>query len=221
MDATRLTATNKPLRTYAGLVGQSGARILTLNGRAEHVGQRTKQPSGAFVTINSDGSWIYEPPSAIADLGSDQQAVDCFQCEVSTDGTVSVETISIVLRNPNSNAQPMIESQRTDNPLEKSSTTPVRILAKGTTHAETIIDLRIVSGHGPNDTPAVLILEQATGGTATVVEETGCLSFRPNGGFTGMAEVRCLLEKQNRSATFVVVHIHVQPPVQIHSSAQR
>ncbi len=209
---------NNKSRAYAGLLGESGCRVLALNGRTADVGQRTEQPSGAFVTINTDGSWIYEPPTAITELASDQKAIDGFRCDVDTDGRITQETISIVLRNPAASGRMMTESQRPENPLETSATDPVRLLVKASTYAESRIDLRIVSGHTEEETPAVLVLEQPTGGTAVVSEATGCVIFSPTGGFAGIAEIRCLVESRNRSATFVIIHVDVRPPIQIHTS---
>lgn len=217
-DLHQLTAATAALvseRTYAGLIGLPGCRVVSVNGSTGQVGFRTEQLSGAFVTIKHDGAWLYEPPAAALQLESGQQAIDCFHCETETDGRTQRHTICVSL-NSSGSASPILDVQRLENPFEQSSTAPVRIFVKALSLIETEIDLRVASGHSADESPAVLILAQSPDGNARVCENSGHVVFKPNGGFLGATELRCLVENRNRSATFVVVHLDVQSAAQIH-----
>lgn len=214
-QSTAVFAKQSHERTYAGLLGLPGCRVVSLNRAPAQVGKRTEQPSGAFVTIKPDGAWLYEPPAAAQQLKPGQSAIDCFDCEIETDGRTERHTITVSL-NSSGSAEPLFEVQRLQNSFEESSTAPVRILVKALSHTDTEVDLRIASGHTAEELPAVLILEQSPHGQAVVSEETGRVTFVPNAGFQGSTELRCLVENRHRTATFVVIHVDVQPLAQIH-----
>ena len=211
------SAAGSAARSYFGLVGLQGSQVIRLNGSANAVGKKFRLPSGAFVTVKTEGAWVYEPPKALTSMPAGQRALDCFVCEVHTDGETARETVTVALENRAARVQ-LVDGDRQPAAGDDSSTAPFRMLIAASTQCETTIDLRPISGLEPDSKPAVLVLEQPLHGNASVTG-TGEIVFRPEGDFTGLTKLRCLTENKNRSATFVVVHIDVQPPVRFHSSS--
>ncbi len=59
--------------------------VVAVNGVDANVGQRIALPSGAFVTLNADGSFVYEPNGAFESLADFQNGTDSFTYAIADD----------------------------------------------------------------------------------------------------------------------------------------
>jgi len=80
----------------------SGMRVSAVNGSAANVGSTIQLASGAWLTVNPDGSFVYDPHGAFNYVVGAQPATDAFTYTVTdSQGAQSTATVTIYIYDPN------------------------------------------------------------------------------------------------------------------------
>lgn len=205
----------KPRRSYAGVVGLPGTRVLSVNEDSNAVGQFVSLSSGARLKVKLDGTWLYTPPAAIVNLPPQQKALDSFTVLLLTDGREVRTVISVSLLNHSEVAEPMIDVVSPDQRLKGSD--EIRVLVTANSAAKTEFNFAALLDHAPGFAPGVVVIRQPQHGRLTVLDG-GQLRFEPAGGFVGNVTARCLIEGADGSGVQVEAFIDIRPPVEFHVS---
>ena len=75
---------------------QNGLSVAMVNGQAVGVGNQITLPSGALVTLNLDGSLLYNPNGRFTSLRQGQQTVDTFNYSIN-DGFNGYSTANVTM----------------------------------------------------------------------------------------------------------------------------
>lgn len=70
--------------------------VTGVNGSADTVGQQVTLASGALITVNADGSYVYDPNGQFDDLLTGQSATDSFTYQIS-DGHGGTDTATVTI----------------------------------------------------------------------------------------------------------------------------
>lgn len=214
------TCTSHPHdRSYVGVIGPTGTRLLAVNGSPDNIGRKISLGSGAQALIKEDGTWIYEPHASMTNQADGTLVFDSVQYEICFDDNRQVGHLNIsapglkrcrLLRNEAS-----AENRRThDEPhvlliemhtFSKIGFYPTQILNESSVAAAAV------------HSDVVVILEESSHGD-TEVHDDGLVTFHPVPDFCGETTVRCLVQGQGGEAQFLDLLIRVVPAVIVEST---
>ena len=168
--------------------------ITEINGVTIVPGETMTLPSGARVTLQPDGTAVYDPNAQYEDLLEGQSAIDTFLYTIS-DGNGGTSTAETVI---------MINGQN-DAPIAGNDST--------TTFHNTPVVLDVLNNDSdPENQPlAVVLLNQPENGTA-VVNPDGSVTFTPELDFEGTVTFDYLVEDPDGATDQATVTIEVLPP---------
>jgi VCBS repeat-containing protein len=129
--------------------------VIAVNGNLDAVGVPTSLPSGALVTIQADGSYVYDPNGAFEYLGAGQSADDAFTYTVMDSpggGIGSVATVTVTVTGLND--VPVANDDFAD-ATENGSAVSIN-LTQNDTDADDDTDLTILSFSGVSDLGATV-----------------------------------------------------------------
>ena len=173
--------------------------VTEINGVSIMPGETMSLPSGARVTLNSDGTVTYDPNGQYEDLQPGQSALDTFLYTISdgNGGTSVAETVIMINgENDSPNAQ--------NDSIQTNIDTPVIVNVLG-------------NDVDPEGEPlSVILLGQPTVGTATVNPD-GTILYRPPSEFIGTVTLEYLVEDPSGAASSATVTIEIVPTFQFDS----
>jgi len=105
--------------------------VTQLNGAPAAIGVATALPSGAIVTMNADGSFVYNTNGAFESLAAGSSTTDTFTYQV-TDGNGSIETAIVTMTVDGEDDAPSIGGTDTGAVTEDSGVVGGNISASGT-----------------------------------------------------------------------------------------
>ncbi|MCA9247755.1 MAG: tandem-95 repeat protein, partial [Planctomycetales bacterium] len=174
--------------------------LVEVNGEAGDVGSEITLASGATLTINSDGSFDYDPSTAaaFADLEGTDTATDNFSYTIS-DSRGATDTANVVIRVTADNAPPIATDDSFSTDEDTSFTGASIITADNGNGVDSdpeggAISLTLVNGT-ENTFPATITTSL---GATVVVEIDGTFSYDP----TGSAMLNALAVGENAQDTF-------------------
>jgi hypothetical protein len=151
---------------FQALIGTETLSVSAVNGVPGNVGTQITLPSGALLTVNSNGTYTYDPNGQFNDLGPGQTATDSFQYTVS-DGNGGTDTATATIT---------IQGQNTAPDLDAGSTAAFEVGSVVATQVDTTIEIT-----DPDDVNMV-------GGSVAITDgfQTGdTLNFTNQNGITG------------------------------------
>ena len=168
-------------------------KIVAINGQPVVPGDVIDLPSGATVTVNIDGTVIYDTSNSFEPLETGETAIDTFEYTIAdpfgaTD--VGEAVVSIAGSTPTPHA------------LDDYAQTPV----------DTPIEVPVVDNdYLPNGDPVgIVLLNDPVGGDATATVD-GNIKFIPDAGFEGIVTIHYLVEDGTGQTTDATLTIEVVP----------
>ena len=140
--------------------------VTEVNGVAADVGTQFALASGALLTVNSDGSFDYDPNGQFESLGSGDSAIDSFDYTISDGQATDSATVTITI---NGVDDPPVAVDDATTITEDDPPTAIDVLAN-----DTDID------GGPI---AINSVTQPTGGTVTITGGASALTYQPDPNF--------------------------------------
>ena len=166
--------------------------VTAVNGSTGALGSPITLPSGAILTISTDGSYAYDPNGQFDSLAPGQSAIDAFTYTIS-DGDGGSDTATVVVTINGSNEPPVAG----DDYVTTSTDVPVVIPV-------------LNNDTGPSGDPlTVILLGQPENGSATVNPD-GTITFVPNPGFEGETTFEYLIEDGNGGSSTATVTVLVE-----------
>ncbi len=160
--------------------------VTRVNGIVTNVGNQIMLPSGALLTVNSNGTYSYNPNGQFESLAAGETANDSFTYEVS-DGNGGFDTATVNVTIDGVNDQPIAQDDITS--IDENSVLSANVL--------------VDNGNGPDadaDGSDILTISQVNGvagnvdtqitlasGALLTVNSDGTYSYDPNGQFEGLA----------------------------------
>ncbi len=159
--------------------------VTAMNGSGAAIGVPTALASGALLTLNADGSYVYNPNGQFESLAGGASTTDSFTYTItSTDGTTDTATVTLTINGVND--------------------APVGVADAGSTDEDTVLNVVAASGVLSNDTDvdagATLTVTAMNGSGAAIGVPTALASgalltlnadgsyvYNPNGQFEGLA----------------------------------
>ncbi len=155
------------------------------------MGKQVELPSGALLTLKSDGAWEYDPDGSFDSLNLGQTAIDSFTYTVS-DGDGGSDTATVTVTIEGENAPPVAGDDFAKTPMGEPVTVPV-----------------LENDTDPNgDSLAVIVLSVDQGGKAEVNPD-GTITFTPDNDFVGTATVTYLVEDPSGESDQATLQIEV------------
>jgi VCBS repeat-containing protein len=151
--------------------------VVAVNGLDANVGQRIALPSGAFVTLNADGSFVYEPDGAFESLADFQNGTDSFTYAIADDEGLR-DTATVFLTIDGQNDAPVAG----DDSFTSSDDSPIsgNVLANDS-DVDAQNTLTVVELNG-SDAEIGLQVTLASGALLTLNAD-GTFDYDPNGAF--------------------------------------
>ena len=156
--------------------------VSKVQGSAANVGSATTLTSGAKVTVNSDGSYTYNPNGKFEALDDGESTTDSFTY-VANDGTVdsNTATVTITINGVNDAPVATADAGSTD---ENSTLT---VAAAGVLGNDTDVDVETLTVSKVNGLAANVGTEiTLTSGAKLTVNADGSYSYNPNGKFESL-----------------------------------
>lgn len=198
-------------RSYAGLVGDPGCIVASVEGQSSNVGKMVQLPSGATVKMKADGAWLYQLAHAFAEDPTHATAVDVVKYEVIEGAEMRSGVLSVCI---DFSDCPKVLTQETQlhRGDDHDHSHPLRIMATAPTHAPISIDLRKACGQTTADSAVVLLKESMFG--ISEINDEGILTFVPKPSFAGNTIIKCLVEQADGASRVAEIMITITRPVQ-------
>ncbi len=166
-------------------------QVIEINGEVVSPGDSVELGSGARVTLNTDGTAVYDPNGQFEDLKTGHTAIDTFLYTIS-DGHGETASAEAVITISGANDAPIAE----DDYVTTTINTPVEfpVLTNDT-------DVEF-------DDLAVVLLNNPPGGGA-VVNPNGTITFTPDPGFVGTVTLHYLIEDPEGASSDATMTIDV------------
>ncbi|MEL7075833.1 MAG: SdrD B-like domain-containing protein, partial [Cyanobacteria bacterium J06582_2] len=152
--------------------------VVAINGSAEAIGNEIVLPSGALITLNADGSYVYNPNGEYSYLGLDQTETDSFEYTIS-DGNGGIDRATVTITIDGVNTPPTANDDRF-NTLES---TEITLSASAITNNDT-------DENGDPLTIAEVLADTApdstVGGGIVTLKNDGTISYTPAADFVGV-----------------------------------
>ncbi len=166
--------------------------VIELNGDAAVIGTAVTLPSGAIVTLNSDGTYLYDPNGAFDGLTPAATAIDSFTYTITDSlGQTSTATVNVTITGVND--------------------APVAVDDAATTIEETPVVIDVLANDSdPEAEPLVVaIATPPTHGNAVVLPD-GIIEYTPDPGFIGNDRFDYTITDPNGGTSTATVDIVVQ-----------
>ncbi|PSB09771.1 hypothetical protein C7B62_12030 [Pleurocapsa sp. CCALA 161] len=166
-----------------------GLSVSKVNGVAANVGKKVNLPSGALVTLNSDGTFTYNPNSKFESLNLGQTATDTFSYEIKdSKNNVSTATVTMTI-NGAADVPDAVPDSFTTN--EDTATTG-NVKTNDTDPNGDPLTITMVNGVAANVGTAVTL----SSGALVTLNSNGTFTYNPNSSFES------LNDGQTRTDTF-------------------
>ena len=156
----------------------------TMNGSSDNVGQEITLPSGALVTLTSDGTYTFDPNGQFESLNDSETASETFQYSI-TDGFggTAGATVSIIITGVN---DPPVAQDVDLGPSPARSTISYNLLDNVIDPEENGLSVTEVEGQSiANDGLTTITI--SSGVLVTIDGSSGDTSIDPNGQFDSLA----------------------------------
>ena len=168
--------------------------VVAVNGSNSGVGGTIMLPSGALLTLNSDGTYAYDPNGAFDHLAPGETTVDTFTYTVN-DPHGETDTAVVVISILGLNDPPMAWDEIMHTPMDQPVTAHV-----------------LDNDTDPNGEPLCLVMIKGPEEGTAVARRDGTITFTPAPGFTGMVAIRYLAEDPHGASSAATLMIMVDPP---------
>jgi len=156
--------------------------VTAVNRDGDKVGTEISLPSGANVTVETDGTYTYEPSGEFESLSHGESASDTFEYTVSDGkGGTEVATVTIIIHGDNSEPAAADDSEST---TEDAAVSYDSILENDSDPEDDVLTVKTVEGQEDKVGTAVTL---PSGATVTVTSD-GAYTFDPSGQYESLGD---------------------------------
>ncbi|WP_144876410.1 beta strand repeat-containing protein, partial [Hyella patelloides] len=174
--------------------------VVAINGSSTNIGNQITLPSGALLTLNSNGTYTYDPNGQFSNLGLGQSGTDTFEYTIS-DGNGGIDTAVVTITIDGVNTAPTANNDS----FTTSQGTAINLTASALTGNDTDPNGDALS------IDAGTFVGETTSNNGTVGLTDGVLTYTPDPGFLGTDTFTYTINDGNGGTATATVEITVSP----------
>ncbi|MGD1805525.1 tandem-95 repeat protein, partial [Dapis sp. BLCC M126] len=182
--------------------------VTAVNGSSSNVGQEITLESQALLTLNSDGTYSYEPNGQFENLGEGETDTDSFTYTISDGNSTSQATVTITINGQNNPPVAQNDSETTNTDIVLNSEAVTFSITNNDSDIDSTLDLTTVD-LDPS-TPERDTSITALGEGSYIVDDAGNLTFTPENAFIGVTTPIRYTVKDNLGAVSNEANISIE-----------